>query len=439
MSIFNSFLKQLGTSDSIRDFSHASKLYIANNYRLMPKNGYLFYAYFNFADPSYANDPQNPFGKLELGMLMKSVSLPKYSIDAKVLNSYNRPNIVQTKIHYDPVTMKFHDDSADVVRNFWINYFAYFYRDADHQSATYTAPHKYVDQDVKDTGPTGSSLWGFGPASNSAINFLTSIDIFILHQKRFSQYKLINPVIKSFRHGEHNQQGYTETMEHEMTVEYEAVKYYSGNTSKNTVTGFADMHYDTTPSPLTPAGGGTNSILGPGGILQTASEVVDDLSAGNIGSAIWKTYKSASANKGASISGMAVAELAQLGKNILSGSNPLSKVAIPNVGDIVSGPSAALGGLASGVGSAVGSAITQVSNETGISGPNGANPASLASLSCGITQSTGVSSAVNQAISLPGVATSNQSDVASTAANQVSSFSNLIPPSADPFQGTATG
>ena len=111
--------------------------------------------------------------------------------------------------------------------------------------------------------------------------------IFSLHQKKFSEYVIVNPIIRSFQHGEH-QAGSNDTMQHTMTLEYETVLYYYGTTSKNTVPGFLELHYDLHPSPLTPAGGGTASILGQGGLLQTADEITHDLANGDYGSALFK-------------------------------------------------------------------------------------------------------------------------------------------------------
>jgi hypothetical protein len=70
-----------------------------------------------------------------------------------------------------------------------------------------------------------------------------------------------------------------------MTVEYETAIYNTAptNLSSSQNPGFAGNHYDTTPSPLSSGGQGTNSILGPGGIMAGASSVFGGLS--NIGTA----------------------------------------------------------------------------------------------------------------------------------------------------------
>jgi hypothetical protein len=70
-----------------------------------------------------------------------------------------------------------------------------------------------------------------------------------------------------------------------LTVEYETVIYDTSPTNFSSIQqpGFAMNHYDNTPSPLSIGGVGTNSILGPGGILAGASDVFGSLS--NLGTA----------------------------------------------------------------------------------------------------------------------------------------------------------
>jgi hypothetical protein len=139
--IFSDALKFAGkmatqalTGDNLRDYRHASKLFVADNYRLSPKYGFLFHVAFDINPNVGANNPTNPNFKDEIGMLVKSVSLPKFNIDVKKYNAYNRPNFVQTKINYETINITFHDDSADVIRNFWFDYYNYYYRDADYST-----------------------------------------------------------------------------------------------------------------------------------------------------------------------------------------------------------------------------------------------------------------------------------------------------------------
>ena len=333
-----SVINQAITPDNLRDQRHASKLFVDDQYKLLPKMGYLYHVFFDIDTGAAFPDPTNPNNIRELGLLVKNVSLPKFTVDTKRYNAYNRPNYAQTKVNYDAINIGFHDDSANVVRNFWFDYYNYYYRDADYDEALYGGAHKY-----EPTRPTDK--WGYSPRNNVAQPYLKSIRIYSLHQKKFSEYVLLNPIIKSFRHGEHAA-GQNEIIGHEMTIEYESVLYYYGTTSSNTVKGFADLHYDKMPSPLTPAGGGTKSILGPGGLLDMGDDVIHDIKDGNYGSALFKGLKGLKNASSMDLKKAAIGEVLAMGTGVLRGNNPQNNIFVPSL------PS--LGGAVSSIGGQLG-------------------------------------------------------------------------------------
>jgi hypothetical protein len=74
----------------------------------------------------------NMFGNGDVatvGLMVKSVQLPTYSIDVDTMNQYNRKRLVQSKINYNPVQIIFNDDQGDLIRNMWYNYYSYYYKD----------------------------------------------------------------------------------------------------------------------------------------------------------------------------------------------------------------------------------------------------------------------------------------------------------------------
>jgi len=237
----------------LRDYQHASKLFRGGQLPdgqqgLMPKNGFLFHVVFDLA-PNITR----AVSLVELGMLVKAITLPKFTVEMKQQNAYNRVNYTQTKIKYDPVSISFHDDSANVVRDFWFSYFNYYYRDSDYSESLYQIKHKYNERSAVD--------WGYSPKNSTNSEFLNSIRIFSLHQKNFSEYVLVNPIIKSFKHGDHKYDESNTLMSHDMVVEYETVLYYSGTISEDTVKGFGTIRYDKTPSPNL---GKEENLMGPG-------------------------------------------------------------------------------------------------------------------------------------------------------------------------------
>jgi hypothetical protein len=72
-------------------------------------------------------------------------------------------------------------------------------------------------------------------------------------------------------------------MQNTMQIFYETVLYGAGVVNKNDIPGFATIHYDLEPSPLSVLGGGTTSIFGPGGIVDGIGSVIGDIQSGNFG------------------------------------------------------------------------------------------------------------------------------------------------------------
>lgn len=322
MANINSFLKQLVAGDSIRGYNHANKVFVSNALELSPKFNFLFHIYFDLA-PGITFNRQS-----EIGLLAKTADLPRFQIETKSYNSYNRPNVVQTKVKYQPITITFHDDSANIIRDFWYQYFSFYYRDSDLPSpSSYQYPNKYAEKNNIDT-----AYMGYNPKNDNK-RFLQSIRIYSLTKKTASEYILVNPIISQFQHGRHENNGDNGTLEHSMTIEYETVLYGQGPAAA--ATGFAGgARYDTFPSPIAPGGAGTKSLLGPGGLLGSANNVMKNLSEGNFLSAALGAAKTFKTFKGANLKNIALTEVKGLGTDILRGQNPLSRIQVPSLSDL---------------------------------------------------------------------------------------------------------
>jgi hypothetical protein len=146
-----------------------------------------------------------------------------------------------------------------------------------------------------------------------------------------------------------------------MTIAYESVLYGSGYVTPNTVKGFADLHYDKSPSPLTSAGGGTNSIFGPGGILSTVDEVIADGGSGTVqgfGSAAFKLFRGYQKNKNVDLKGMAKQELYKAGTDILNMKDPRDRFYVPYAGATANKIIPEIGSNPRASGGAIGSIIS---------------------------------------------------------------------------------
>jgi hypothetical protein len=339
MGLFDNFLQQIATGDQIKDYKHASRLFVDNNYALSPKYNWLYHVFFDL-NPSLTGLDQQT--QMETGMLVKSADLPKFRVDSKTYNNYNRPTIAQSKARFEDIQIVFHDDQTNVARKLWYDYYNYYYRDMDNSygdatgaiNPIFTAPNKQVLG-----GRDQFNQFGYTPRIyNFSNQYINAIRLYSLHQKRFSEYTLINPVITSYRHGSLNASG-DGTLESTMTISYETVLYASGF-AQAARGGFANLHYDKSPSPLTPAGGGTNSFAGPGGILNAIDEVIQDGSGGNYGSAAFKLLRGYNKNKNVNLKNLVQAELTTALFDIASGRNPQDRTFIPYSGVNAGAPGA---------------------------------------------------------------------------------------------------
>ena len=285
MPSINNFLK--GFQDGLpgmKDYQHASRLYIDNNHKLMPKQKFLFHVVFN-TDESLFVDGFNANERYELNMLVKACDLPKYDLSYEEKTQYNKKMYTATRIAYDPVNITFHDDHADTVNAFWKKYYEYHIADSINMNNDLTISS--TKDDYYD-GIDKKSMTKFGMDTPKLRQkpYLKGIEIFVLHKQRFTSMTLVNPVIGSFSHDNLDQADGAGVLNNVMQILYETVIYKSGIINRNNVPGFATIHYDKSPSPLTVLGGGTNSIFGPGGVVDGIGSVIRNVQSGNILGAI---------------------------------------------------------------------------------------------------------------------------------------------------------
>tara|TARA_B100000900_G_scaffold185563_1_gene157336 strand:- start:4990 stop:6135 length:1146 start_codon:yes stop_codon:yes gene_type:complete len=198
---------------------------------------------------------------------------------------YNKKMYAATRIAYEPVNINFHDDHADTVNAFWKKY--YEYNIADSVSMNSDLQIAATKDDAYD-GIEQKSITKFGMDTPKVRKkpYLKGIEIFVLHKQRFTSMTLVNPVIGSFSHDGVDQADGAGIMSNAMQILYETVIYKSGVINRNSVPGFATINYDKEPSPLTVLGGGTNSIFGPGGVIDGVGSVIRNYQEGNILGAI---------------------------------------------------------------------------------------------------------------------------------------------------------
>jgi len=277
-------------SGDLRDYQHASRLYVNNFYELAPKAGWIYYTVLNINPKLLTEDAipkSSPFRaefeawynryKGSVGLLAKQVDLPKFVIQTEILNQYNRKAIIQKQITYSAISISFHDDMANSTTNMWKNYYQYYIADTVSKKSVDSA--KYQDTKYSDYLDPNNNLYGLSNGQLKNIPFFTSIDIYQLHKQQYTSFRLINPIIKEWAHDQLDQTQGGRLLGSKMTVDYETVIYNTMANNKITRQnpGFTNDHYDNTPSPLRIGGKGNNSIFGVGGIINGAGEIFGEL------------------------------------------------------------------------------------------------------------------------------------------------------------------
>ena len=265
--------------------------------------------YFDINTSAYA---QNVSTGANFGLLVKSVSLPNFTFATHELNQYNRKRIVQTKIKYEPISIKFHDDSGTaqgptaggIIHQLWKAYYTYYYKDGTKPNVILSGARgasafadngqpagasNYNQRTTYTPSITGNDDWGYiGETTSSAVKqpFFNNITIFGFNQHNYTAYTLINPLLTKMGQDTYSYSEGNGTMEMSMDVNYETVVYnegaMDGNSPGNIVTGFgADANYDRTLSPIARLGSNSN-VMGKGGLIESAGGFVSALKEGRL-------------------------------------------------------------------------------------------------------------------------------------------------------------
>lgn len=177
----------------LRNSRYATVINKANStIQAMPRQKFLFYATFN---PSSALTGVKDFSSWQSGFAFQisKIDRPKFTIDVKQVNQYNRKRLVQTGIEYDPVSITLHDTVDDRVLRVWQSYYQWYFGDGRSKNST------VWNSNVIENTFSLSSGWGFSPpnTSMSNTNFFESLDIYTFYGKKYTQVRMWNPKITS--------------------------------------------------------------------------------------------------------------------------------------------------------------------------------------------------------------------------------------------------
>lgn len=280
------------------NYRHASRLFLDNNFRLSPRTKFLFYVNIKLNSNAVRSIAFSDKHAQEIGFMVRSIDLPKYNFDSVVKNQYNRKKIIYKNFNYEPITVNLRDDNGGLINSLWALYYGYYIADRSQPNWAYDAD-QYRTAAYSDFSRSNR----YGLDNDYSDPFIDQIDIYTMSRRRFISYTLVNPKIKSWQHGNMDYSS-SDFNEASMTLEYEAVRYDAGEVGFNQPQGFADLYYDSLPSPLSVAGGGVSTLTGSGGVLDGLESVFGSIGKGTafssprnfLGTAIAavNTYKNAS-------------------------------------------------------------------------------------------------------------------------------------------------
>ena len=229
----------------LRDARHALQLFTEHGHALGPKTKFLYHVVFEYSAPLDKIANSSAYRK-ELGVLVKSVELPKFRATVETKNQYNRKKRVQTKIDYDDISIKLHDDNTGLTRAMLEEYYKYYSKDGHKNDRG-----RPLDFGARDKFTNQVPRYGLDNGTNGP--FFSHIRIYQLSRHKWFSYTLINPILTAWGHDDMEYSDGQGIMENSMTVGYEGVLYNTGEIrGGNEPVGFTDIEtrYDQVHSPL---------------------------------------------------------------------------------------------------------------------------------------------------------------------------------------------
>jgi hypothetical protein len=281
-----------GSEGDMKDYKHAARLFTDDYMRLAPKVEFLYHVHFDI-NKAAARSPGGPVGwsksepNIEVGMLVKACQVPGVTLNTETKNQYGKKTNIQTQVQYTPINITFHDDNVNLISGMWQQYFKNYYADSVFPEElkvqpTYSRPGNAQDADTPNvaspynTSPIQSNKVGFGINSDFPGHFFNKISIYQLSRHNFFEYTLVNPMIQSWQGPQLNSSS-SQPAENQMVLIYEGIKYAQGRVGNDNPDGFAQLHYDKSPSPLSIMGGGSSTLFGQNGVVAGGLDVFGDL------------------------------------------------------------------------------------------------------------------------------------------------------------------
>lgn len=178
----------------------------------LPKSKHTFFALIRPTE-AIRSVTASPITTEQLVFSTKAMELPKPEYDLDVIDQYNRTRLVNKKVSYAPISVRFHNDTEGHTINVFEGYNRYYFGDSRHDT------QKYWYNDVI-SGQLNPSSVDFG-LQTKTLQYFSRIDLFWLHgNQRVTAYSLFNPLIRSIDWGNVDYEDNTAS-EISVTFEYE--------------------------------------------------------------------------------------------------------------------------------------------------------------------------------------------------------------------------
>jgi hypothetical protein len=228
---------------TLKDYQHAARVFTDDQFRLAPKQKFLFHVAFNINQAALKTVDLVQRHRNEINVLVKSCELPNFKVTVETLNQYNRKKNIQTTHKYEALNITFHDDNMGLINQMWQNYYSYYYAD----STSAFDPGAYKRNSTKGANYITNT---FGLDNGSTTPFFNYITIYQMARHEYVSYTLINPIISSWNHNKLDYAQGNTPHDFSMALQYEAVAYGTGKVGAGEPEGFGVEHYDQTSSSL---------------------------------------------------------------------------------------------------------------------------------------------------------------------------------------------
>lgn len=246
-SSVRSLIQDPNDNTTLRDYRHASKVFVTNSFRLAPKSKFNFFAHFVLNSSVLTADFLNKHTS-EINVLLKSINMPKFEIKTETLNQYNRKKVVPVTTSYRPITLEFHDDNFGVSRMLWENFYHYHVGDpsrAKHPEKYYTRS-AMKNFDENDNGKYGLDTGNYKQFFKKIVIYHMGVNVSMdgdtaIHG--WNSYTIVNPMIVEWSHDDLDHSAGSQLSSHKITMHYEAVAYDTGEITPDNPPIFSDSQY----------------------------------------------------------------------------------------------------------------------------------------------------------------------------------------------------